>query len=977
MSQIFLFVYLIVKFTYFFLELIYKRIIFVCYILCNQVTMIRNRLFTTLLILTWTLVMHAQFGKLYTPDDRLSSSLVNDIKQDNNGFVLIATQDGLNVFDGHTMHVYQKGDGSNLSSNYVNCVFQASDGRLFIGNSSAVQLFNRETYTFKNISPKGENGQPYNIYTQSIMERKNGDVLASTSGMGILRISKGQSVFAKADFPGGNYIRRVTEDRKGRLWIATDNDGIFLYDENNKPVPSTLHLIPEGQQNTIYCVFEDKKGNIYAASMNNGLYLYSEEHSRFYPISSTTGLRISAIHEEEDGVISLGTDGTGIFTYNPQDGSAVPRVLETPSVSISGSKIHAIMKDHEGNLWLGLFQRGVYFQPEVDEGFRYYGKKSSTGNIIGDKCVMSVYRDKKGITWVGTDGDGLYGIGPDGSRIAHFTTPATILSITEDEQGTLWVGSYLSGCGKIDRQTGRYSLIHPEMESVRHVFCVKADMRGHLWIASHGMGIYRYDLATGNRRNFRTSDYVNTLLPSLDGKYLFVGSCKGFIILDAKSGKVLSSSLKDMQIYSLYEFPDGTVWVGAPDGLFKITNHGKEIKQYTVENGLPNNTVRSVLADGKGKLWIGTNRGLSCMDTQTEKFTNYSTANGLQGNEFSTGAFCVAGDEFIFGGNNGITIFRADDLKTAQRPFHVRLVSFFVNGEPVVSKMKSGIYTICDTTVFNSDRFDLSYHDNSFSLSFSAMLFGNPEQVIYQYSINDKPWVSLNIGTNEVSFSNMAWGRYKVRVRAIYHGLESEISEFLIVVHAPWYATIWAFICYLLIALAALWYYLRNRKTKEQTRLRVQQFIHSAQLNEAKIQALEEKEAKHASANSIVAEKTETLQLKSPDEKLLERVMAVINKNIDNPELSVEFVSDEVGISRAHLHRKLKELTNQTPRDFIRNIRLKQAANLLSSGNQNVTEVMYAVGFQNPASFSTMFKNFYGVSPKEYTRERHKRMNSE
>ena len=145
-------------------------------------------------------------------------------------------------------------------------------------------------------------------------------------------------------------------------------------------------------------------------------------------------------------------------------------------------------------------------------------------------------------------------------------------------------------------------------------------------------------------------------------------------------------------------------------------------------------------------------------------------------------------------------------------------------------------------------------------------------------------------------------------------------------------------------------------------------------MNEARIQVLEEKEAKHASANSMVAEKIENLQLKSPDEKLLERVMSVINKNIDNPELSVEFVSDEVGISRAHLHRKLKELTNQTPRDFIRNIRLKQAANLLASGNQNVTEVMYAVGFQNPASFSTMFKNFYGVSPKEYTREHHKKM---
>jgi hypothetical protein len=145
------------------------------------------------------------------------------------------------------------------------------------------------------------------------------------------------------------------------------------------------------------------------------------------------------------------------------------------------------------------------------------------------------------------------------------------------------------------------------------------------------------------------------------------------------------------------------------------------------------------------------------------------------------------------------------------------------------------------------------------------MIFGNPEQIVYQYSFDGKPWVSLNHGTNEVSFSNMASGKYKVRVRAIYHGTESEIREFIIVVHAPWYATIWAFLFYILLGVAALWFYLRYRKTQEQTRLRVQQFIHSAQLNEAKIQVLEEKEAKHASANSIVAEKIENLQLKSPD----------------------------------------------------------------------------------------------------------------
>jgi signal transduction histidine kinase/DNA-binding response OmpR family regulator len=122
--------------------------------------------------------------------------------------------------------------------------------------------------------------------------------------------------------------------------------------------------------------------------------------------------------------------------------------------------------------------------------------------------------------------------------------------------------------------------------------------------------------------------------------------------------------------------------------------------------------------------------------------------------------------------------------------------------------------------------------------------------------------------------------------------------------------------------------------------------------------------------NDQLEEKVDEVQMKSPDDKLLERIMAVINKNISNADLSVDFIADEVGISRVHLHRKMKELTGQTPHDFIRNIRLKQAANLLTNQNVNITEVMYACGFNNAASFSTIFKKFYGMSPREYMNER-------
>ena len=113
-------------------------------------------------------------------------------------------------------------------------------------------------------------------------------------------------------------------------------------------------------------------------------------------------------------------------------------------------------------------------------------------------------------------------------------------------------------------------------------------------------------------------------------------------------------------------------------------------------------------------------------------------------------------------------------------------------------------------------------------------------------------------------------------------------------------------------------------------------------------------------------EKVEQRKIQTPDDALMQRVMEVINENIGHSDLSVDMIAQKLGIRRVHLHRKMKELTNQTPHSFIRNIRLQQAAKLLKDGKQSITDAMYIRGFSNSASFSTMFKNLYGCSPREY-----------
>ena len=124
------------------------------------------------------------------------------------------------------------------------------------------------------------------------------------------------------------------------------------------------------------------------------------------------------------------------------------------------------------------------------------------------------------------------------------------------------------------------------------------------------------------------------------------------------------------------------------------------------------------------------------------------------------------------------------------------------------------------------------------------------------------------------------------------------------------------------------------------------------------------------SGSQLPTDKVDTPELQSPDQRLLQRILKVVNDNLSNTELTSEDIADKVGLSRVHLYRKLRELTNQTPRSFIRNIRLAKAAELLSQRKMSIAEVAYEVGFSNPNNFATAFKEMYGMPPTAYN-EKH------
>ena len=107
--------------------------------------------------------------------------------------------------------------------------------------------------------------------------------------------------------------------------------------------------------------------------------------------------------------------------------------------------------------------------------------------------------------------------------------------------------------------------------------------------------------------------------------------------------------------------------------------------------------------------------------------------------------------------------------------------------------------------------------------------------------------------------------------------------------------------------------------------------------------------------------------MKATDQAFLEKVIKLINENIADNELNVDFLARNIGMSRVHMYRKIKELTNQSAYDFIKTIRMQQASEILSKQKVNISEVAYALGYSNLSHFSNSFKDYYGLSPKEYS----------
>ncbi len=788
---------------------------------------------------------------LMLSDKQLSSSLINNVYQDRDGMIWIATENGLNRYDGTKVTSYYKEEGNphSLTHNYVTFVYEDRSGNFYVGTYIGIQLYRRDTDDFSEVGTF-EDGSSMQFSPSHITETLDGRVYCTGSQLCEMTVIDGQIFLSDVKWNDTKGITgRIHSDRNGCLWTKHGDGSIMRIHPNG-----VLERPRINELGSFSTVLSDSKANIYLQSDRQDLYKYNPQNETWTQINRQfiSNSTFKCIFRLDDYHLLIGTDGSGIKMLNEATGEVSDYPIDLPNISYNHLKVHQIIKDRDGDLWLGLFLKGVVRIPMRQSTFFYLGSQSASSNLVGFSSISAICSDHKGQMWVGTDGEGIYVVNEQQTSSRHIKgsneggqVPAIVEALYEDSEGMFWVGSYDGGCGRLNPQTLQYQDLTNNFRLgdnvAKRVFAFREDKEHRLWVATMGLGLFCYDLKSRKvLSHLCYNSIINLWQTSLlltSGNHLLIGTYNGVFDLDLNVPIPEPRQLFDRSIVSsLYEDGLGQLWAAGAVGLTRFSLEGEVLQVIDTDWGLAGNVAYSVIGDQSQSLWIGTNRGLSCFNPSDNTIINYKEGDGLQGNEFSKNVCCCdnAG-RLWFGGANGVSYFHPSQVRILQRPLHVRLTAFYLNNKPINTSTLSGGKPIVSGPVHRSKEFTLLHEDNAFSVEISTQEFTNFGSVRYMYSVDEGEWTLLPESSHLISFGAVHPGKYHLRFKAIQNQEESPVEEIVIIIRPYWWESLGAKVCYVLVALFLLFAYLYQVRRHYQTRRQMYIQKHGHEIDEAKL----------------------------------------------------------------------------------------------------------------------------------------------
>lgn len=827
------------------------------------------------------------FQRLST-ENGLSNNLIYDIIQDKYGFLWIATDDGLNRYDGYEFKIFRNNpsDSNSLSDNSVWSLAEDNAGRLWIGTKSGwLNCYDpiKEKF-FRYFIPSEITKE--NTITAIFVDDENKVWIATyRSGLYLFIPTAGELKNWKSNpFDSTtlsyNYVSSLVADKAGNLWIGTYNGfcrfnykisknvfhRFYKSEKNQNSLSNNLIwnlTIDESDANTIWIgtanhltkydvikgefkrfiipnpdnlQFGTGSGFVITEYYGNQKLLWTNSYAGLIRYNLATAKvdrfiteknnpnslpsnRINKIYRDKSGVIWIGTDN-GLAKFSAKNRKFNYSISEDINFlndeELSDISINAIAQTSDGTIWFGT-EKGLYYSLKKNGKFRIIKYKS-----LKEINVWSLASDKNNNLWVGTYGAGIYQIDAIDKRLIEWNyldkrvrsiSRMFNKSILADDENHIWIGYWGLGLSNLNPENKEFiAWLHSNENSASlshdDVWALYQDSRKRIWIGTNGGGLNLYNKTSNSFIHFTTED--NSII------------------------KLSSNS-----IYSIYESKVNgknnitTLWIGTNYGLNKVTIYEQEdnsiknvhIKIFTTSDGLPDNSIKSLIEDKSGNLWIGTSSGISEFNPVTEKFTNFTTADGLSSNDINLSAALLLNNGWILiGSNSGLNYFSPAEIKLSDFSPNILFTDLKIFNKSVAI----GESSILEKSILVSEEINIPYSDNVFSIHFSAPDFTSPDKINYAYMLEgfDRDWIVTN---NRVStYTNLNPGRYVFKLKATNSdGVWSEkIKTLSIIITPPWWQSYWAILLYILIFVLGVWGIVKFQVNREKLRseLRRQEF---------------------------------------------------------------------------------------------------------------------------------------------------------
>jgi signal transduction histidine kinase/CheY-like chemotaxis protein/ligand-binding sensor domain-containing protein len=769
----------------------------------------------------------------FTAKQGLSQSNVLDIYQDRFGFIWVATEDGLNLFDGYSFTVYRN-DPKNtfsLSDNNIHCIQEDADGNLWIGTQEGLNLFDRELNRFERFLADEKN--PGSISNSNILSlyldsQKN---LWVGTGKGINVYDAETKTFqhilneeSSIRSFALNAVREITEDKLKRIWVGTAG-GLQLLNPDRKSFTTFLHDPKDVwslSSNNISSLFVDSNNALWIGTIDGGLNKMRspEKFDRFFhnpsDVNSLCNNYVFDINEEKSGAIWIATDG-GLNKMMPNENKFFRYTLSMgDEKSLLGTSVTSILFDSIDRMLVGTRLGGVNIYDKEKYIFKRYTYNKNDENGLSHNCVSGFEEDTLGNFWISTDGGGVNYFNRKSGNFTMLSSRLTnnkILAIEKDNSEGLWIGMWQGGLNYFNTQTKevkRY-LNDPDKEnslSDNNIFDILQDKRGDIWIATWGNGLNRYNPITNDFTRFThdpnnpgsiSGSHLEYLMEDIEGNIWIATSLDGIEVFNTNTNVFThykktskEGSLSSNSIYTLFQDSKKRIWIGTNGGgLNLFTPESNRFKIFTQNDGLPSNVIVGIEEDDNNKLWISTNKGISCFDTEKLTFTNYTESDGLQEDEFNRwSSYKLSTGELLFGGNNGFNLFHPDSIMNSYIKPSVYITGFKVFNKPV----KIGVNGILKKDILHTNNIELSYDKNEFSFEFTALNSRHPEKNRYRYKMEglQDEWIDVET-ERKASYTNLNPGEYIFKVMVSNNeGLWIEEGDSIrITISPPYWKTWW------------------------------------------------------------------------------------------------------------------------------------------------------------------------------------------